>query len=134
MPDPFFDHLGIRIVEGPEDQGRDGQVVVEMEMRDDLRGPYGLLQGGIVATLIDVAGAACAARAVGPGRGVATSDMTIRFLAPGRVGPIRATGTPLRAGKNAAVAEIRVTDAGQDDRLLAVGHLAVSVLSGSPPG
>lgn len=127
MREPFFDHLGLRFA-GTGDES----VVVELDLRDDLRGPFGLLQGGVLATLVDVAGAASAARAAGPGGGVATSDMAVRFLAPGRLGPIRATGVPLRAGRHAAVSEVRVVDAGQADRLLAVAHLAVSVLPPPP--
>ncbi len=74
------------------DDGSDG-VSVEMNMRDDLRGPAGSLEGGVVSTLADVAGASAIARTVGM---VATQHVALSFLAPGRVGPIRATAVPLR--------------------------------------
>jgi uncharacterized protein (TIGR00369 family) len=97
-----------------------------MEMRDDLRGPAGSLEGGVVSTLADVAGASTCAMAVGSL--VATEHISISFIAPGREGPIRATGVLLRSGHNDAVAEVRVEDAGKDDRLMAVALVTVRVL------
>lgn len=79
-----------------------------------------------MSTIVDVAGASAAAAAVGGL--VATSSMTISFLAPGRVGPIRAVGTPLRVGKVDAVAEVRVVDLGKENRLMAVGLVTVKLI------
>jgi uncharacterized protein (TIGR00369 family) len=102
-----------------------GSVAVEMEIRDDLRGPAGSLEGGVVSSLADVAGASAIGFSVGM---VATEHLTISFLAPGREGPVRATGTPLRIGRSAGVAEVRVIDIGKDDRLMAVALVTVRIL------
>src|SRR5438045_1348725 len=59
----FQSHLGIRYFKPPPDAAP-GTVVIESEVRDDLRGPAGSLEGGVVATLIDVAGASSAATAL----------------------------------------------------------------------
>jgi uncharacterized protein (TIGR00369 family) len=107
----------------------DGTRGVELEMTDDLRGPSGAMHGGLVATLVDTAGASCLA-AAGDWRPVATSTMSVQYLAPARVGPIRATGRPLRVSDTTGVAEVRVVDAGQDDRLVAVAHVSVRYLDG----
>jgi uncharacterized protein (TIGR00369 family) len=104
-----------------------GGLIVEMDLRPDLCGPAGSLEGGVVSTIIDVAGAsaiAFQAQAM-----VATDHMAISFLAPGRIGPIRATGTPLRVGKTSGVAEVRVIDLGKDSRLMAVATVSVRILS-----
>ena len=101
-------------------------VHVDMGVRDDLRGPAGSVEGGVLSTLVDVAGASAAARAVGPL--VATQSLTISFLAPGRVGPLRATGLLLRKGEHDAVSQVRIVDVGSDDRLLCVGLVTVRVL------
>jgi uncharacterized protein (TIGR00369 family) len=106
--------------------GHDGGVAVEMAMRDDLRGPAGTLEGGIVSTLVDVAGASAAARSLGGM--VATESLTVSFLAPGRDGPIRATAVVLRSNNGGAVADVRVVDTGHDDRLMAVAQVAVRAL------
>ena len=107
-----------------EDQS--GSFYVEMQMRDDLRGPAGSLEGGVVSTLLDVAGATAAAMATG--EMVATEHIAISLLAPGREGPIRATATPLRVGRHDVVSEVKVVDHGNDDRLIATGLVTCRVL------
>jgi uncharacterized protein (TIGR00369 family) len=97
---------------------------VELDIRDTLRGPAGILQGGITATLVDVAAASTVALAgcdVG-----ATTEMTIHYLSPGRIGPIRAVGELLRSGARGAAVEVRVYDVGEGDRLTAVALAAFS--------
>ncbi|HLN15578.1 MAG TPA: PaaI family thioesterase [Acidimicrobiales bacterium] len=121
---PFEQTLQLRF--GLPDDGSDA-VVVLLDPRDDLRGPSGSVEGGVIATLADVAGASAAARALGSM--VATAQMSISFLAPARVGPIRATGVALRAGRQDAVAEVRIEDLGKDGRLVAVAHVSVKGLA-----
>ena len=57
---------------------------VEIDLADRLRNPWGILHGGVVATLVDLA----AEHATGGG---CTTDVVLHFLAPNRVGPVRAT-------------------------------------------
>jgi uncharacterized protein (TIGR00369 family) len=130
---PFQQSLGLHW--NVVDDGS-GAIAVEMDLRDDLRGPVGSLEGGVVATLADVAGAS----AIGFGVGmVATEHISISFLAPGRQGPVRATGTPLRVGKHDGVAEVKVVDLGRESRLIATALVTVRILgepsdsSGQPP-
>jgi uncharacterized protein (TIGR00369 family) len=125
---PFFDHLGLRWTDV-----RPTGVTIEVDIRDDLRGPAGTLQGGVIATVVDVAAASTAAQ--GSAGLVATSEMTIHFLAPGRIGPVRAVGELLRSrsGGGAAV-EVRVYDAGNWDRLMAVALAAFGDLEGASRG
>ena len=121
---PFQQSLGLRWAMADAETGA---IAVEMDVRDDLRGPAGSVEGGVVSTLADVAGASAAAIAVGSL--VATEHLSISFLAPGREGPIRATGVPLRVGRQDAVAEVRVVDVGRDERLIAVALVTVRVLA-----
>jgi uncharacterized protein (TIGR00369 family) len=118
---PFQASLGLRWLLGEE-----GQIAVELDLREDLCGPAGSLEGGVVSTLVDVAGASAAASVVSGL--VATQNMSISFLAPGRVGPVRATGTPVRIGRADAVVEVRVVDRGKDDRLMAVGLVTLKLI------
>ena len=124
---PFQRSLGIRYLDV---EGNAEAVTVELAMREDLRGPAGSLEGGIVSTVVDCAGAAAVVRQLGTL--VATQQISISFLAPGRVGPVRATGTPLRIGSDHGVAEVRVVDAGHDDRLMAVALVTVRALRPRP--
>jgi uncharacterized protein (TIGR00369 family) len=104
-----------------------GAVAVEMDIRHDLRGPSGAVEGGVISTLADVAGASALGLTAGL---VATEHLAISFLAPGRLGPLRATAIPLRTGVHDGVAEVKVVDIGHDDRLIAVATVTVRVLDG----
>jgi uncharacterized protein (TIGR00369 family) len=119
---PFFDHLGLRW-----NTTDNGAVSVELDIRDDLRGPGGTLQGGIIATLIDVA-AASTANLAGAGL-VATTDMTIHYMTPGRVGPVRAVGELLHQGNRGTTVETRVYDTGRQDRFMAIALASFASLS-----
>lgn len=126
---PFQQFLGARwsAVDGDPDA-----VAVELTLRPELCGPAGSLEGGVVATLADVAGASVVARALGTL--VATEHISISYLAPGHVGPVRAVGTLLRAGRRDGVTEVRVTDRGNGDRLMAVALVTVRGLGDRPAG
>jgi uncharacterized protein (TIGR00369 family) len=107
----------------------DGElVVVELDLTDEMRGPSGAVHGGLVASLIDCAGASAVARA--SQRPVATSNASISYLAAGRVGPLRAHASAVRSGTNHGVAEVRAYDAGRDDRLVASALVTLSYLAG----
>jgi uncharacterized protein (TIGR00369 family) len=107
----------------------DGAHVVELDMRDDLRGPTGSLHGGLVAMLVDCAGASALASA-GERRPVATSHASIDYLAAARIGPIRAVARALRTSESQGVAEVRVFDVGKDNRLVAAALVTASYLDG----
>src|SRR5947208_16194556 len=120
---PFQRMLGLQWTLPSDDEGA---VIVEMARRDDLRGPAGTLEGGVVSTLVDVAGASAAAKVTG--RLVATQSIAVSLLAPGRLGPIQATGRTLRVGRQDAVSEVRVTDAGDELSLIAVALVKTRIL------
>jgi uncharacterized protein (TIGR00369 family) len=120
----FFDQLDFDYVETEQE----GASAVELRLTDDLRGPGGSLHGGLVAMLVDVAGAYCLAAT--SGRLVATAGASIEYLAAGRVGPIRASAMPLRISDTRGVAEVRVIDVGRDGRLMASAFVTVSFLAG----
>jgi uncharacterized protein (TIGR00369 family) len=104
------------------------QVTVELDITDGMRGPSGAVHGGLVASVIDCAGAIAVARA--SERLVATASASISYLAAGRIGPLLASATAIRIGSHHGVAEVRVCDAGQDDRLVASALVTLSFLSG----
>lgn len=117
---PFGKTIGLSFVnlfQNPDDPS----VTVQAEAREDLKGPAGSLEGGVVATLLDYAGATAAARAM-DGL-VATQSLSIAYLHPVRVGPAVAVGAPLRVGKREAVVEVKVFDQGRDNRLCATALL-----------
>lgn len=127
---PFGRTIGLNFVnlfQDPDDQS----VTVRAEAREDLKGPAGSLEGGVVATLLDYAGATAAARAL-DGL-VATQSLSICYLSPVKIGPAVAVGTPLRVGKRDAVVEVRLVDAGREDRLCATALLTAIRIGDRPP-
>jgi len=88
--------LGVRAVE------RDA---VEIDLAAAFRNPWGILHGGVVAMLVDLA----AEYATGGG---ATTDVVIHFLAPNRVGPVRARVRALGRRTDGSVLRVEVRDEG----------------------
>jgi uncharacterized protein (TIGR00369 family) len=104
--------------------------VVELDITDGIRGPSGAVHGGIVASLVDRAGAFAAVQA--GGRGVVTSTVALSYLAGATVGPLRAAAEPLRVGRQQCVVDVRVTDLGQDGLMVATALITLSFLADRP--
>ncbi len=108
--DHFYRWLGIR----PAPTG----VGVELDVFDGLRNPWGIVHGGVTASLID-----SAARAAVPGAS-GVVDATVHFLAPSRAGPVRAVGVPLGERRSEVVVKVVVSDLGAD-RVVAIAIVGV---------
>lgn len=121
-PGHLFNQLDFRDVEDSDER-----VVVELDHRPDLVNRRGALQGGLLATLIDIVAGRLADRHVGPGQDVTTADMNVHFLAPIMQGPARAEATVIRAGRRLSVIAVEVTDAARG-RLAAYATLTFAVL------
>lgn len=118
----LLSRLGMRDVEDTAER-----LVIEMDNRPDLTNIRGALQGGLVATLIDIAAGRLAGNNVGANQDVTTADMNVHFLAPIVQGPARAEATVVRAGRRLIVLSVDVMDAGRD-RLAARATLSFAVL------
>lgn len=108
---PILEHLGCRLSDRVDG---DPTCVAEVEVREDLRNSGGVLQGGVIATLIDLAAGVTAARASGSDH-VVTQDLHVHYLGAIAVGPARATATALRSGRRTGVVSVEVVDAGAED-------------------
>jgi uncharacterized protein (TIGR00369 family) len=123
-PDPQTpeEFLGIEPGAGP---------VTRLQLVDHLRNPWGILHGGAVAVLADVA--ACRAVAADrSGRGaagdstrVAAGDTVLHFLRPVRVGPVEARCQVLGRAVDRSMVRVAVHDVGADDRLVDLATVAV---------
>lgn len=105
----------------------EGIHIVELEVTEEMRGPGGAVHGGLVASLVDRAGAYAVAR--DSQRPVATSNVALSYLASASVGPLRAAATTLRIGRRQGVAEVKVYDRAREDRLVATAVITLSYLS-----
>ncbi len=104
----------------------DGTHVVELDITDAMRGPSGVVHGGLMASLVDRAGAYAVHR--DSRRPVVTSSVALNYLAAAGGGPLQAVATTLRIGGRQGVVEVRVHDAGQDGLLVATALLTLSYL------
>ncbi|MGA0595243.1 PaaI family thioesterase [Enterovirga sp. CN4-39] len=104
--------LGITLVSASPDV-----TVLAMPFRPRMLTFGDVIHGGVIATRIDIAGAAAFVAGADPSlKGGATSGMTISYLAPARSVDLVATARVLRRGRSQTVSEIEVTGA---DRLVA---------------
>jgi uncharacterized protein (TIGR00369 family) len=97
-----------------------GVVVIRLPYQPHFaRGPDDTsYHGGVIATLIDLAGHA--AVAVSIGRMAPTIDLRIDYLRPAEHSDLTATATLIKAGRSVARADIEITDA--QGRLIAIGR------------
>jgi uncharacterized protein (TIGR00369 family) len=90
-PEHLLHRLKMRDVEESAER-----LVIDTDNRPDLVNIRGAIQGGLVATLIDIAAGRLAGENVRPDQSVTTADMTVHFLAPIIDGPARAVATIIR--------------------------------------
>ena len=116
---PVARHLDVEIVDADQDRVR-----VRLPYDDALTTVPGVVHGGVIATLIDIAGAASSAAGLGPDDGAtggATSHLSVTYLAPGR-GDLEAVATVLHRTRSMSQAEVAVRTIGGD--LVAVGQVS----------
>ncbi|MEO3787333.1 PaaI family thioesterase [Actinocorallia sp. B10E7] len=115
--------LGMRDVDIPE--GADLAMTLPVTPR--VTNNRGGLQGGLLATLVDVVAGRAVGLRLADGDSAATSDMNMHFLSAVTVGPAHATARVLRHGKSLIVVQVDVRDEGRDV-LAAVATLSFAVL------
>jgi len=94
----------------------------------------GALQGGLVATLIDVAGGQFGLDFLQDGTTMTTADLFVRYLRPIRQGTAYAVPRMLRNGRRAMVMQVDVlSDGDGDDALLATATVNFAVINGATP-
>jgi uncharacterized protein (TIGR00369 family) len=113
----LFEQLGLHEVESEE-----GTFVMEMPVDERTTNTAGGLQGGLIATMADVAAGQLASRATPFGFGIATTDLFVRYLRPIKVGPARAVAKILRTGKRSVVVQVDI-HRGDDNELAATATI-----------
>ena len=110
---PVAKACGIELVSRGADR-----IVLRMPFRPDLVTLGRIVHGGMIATLIDIAGAAASVLKAAPGTsGGATSSLSISYLAPADGSDLTAEAVVVQAGKSQVVSDVSVTDA--EGRLVA---------------
>jgi acyl-CoA thioesterase len=101
---PFNQHLGI-LVEGAHEDG----MTISCEMRPEFRNGHGVLHGGVIATLADVAVGVALKPHIAP-RTATTIDLKVNFLKPVLEGKLWARCYLVRIGKTLITGRVELTD------------------------
>ena len=95
------------------------EATIELDVRDDLRQPSGVLHGGVTATLIDTAMAFAVRSHLEDTEPTATIDLTVHYLRPVIEGKAVCTARVVRPGKRIFTVSADVHDA--TGKLVATG-------------
>ncbi len=120
----FDEYLGTELVEATPDR-----VVSVTPVRPELHQAYGIVHGGVYASIIESLASVAALTWLGPDsetRVVGVSNQT-DFIRPASSGSLRAEATPVQRGRTVQIWEVRVTDA--DGRLCAHGKVRLAHLT-----
>ena len=90
-----------------------GRVTMSLVPAEFHYNPYGMVHGGVLATLLDTVMSCAILTQLPVGRGNTTIDISVNYLRAVSLetGPVTAEGTVLHAGRTTALAQGRVTDA-----------------------
>lgn len=124
----LFTRIGLR-----ETAHNDDDYVMEMPVRPQVVNTAGALQGGLMATLADVAGGSLGLRYLAPGTGLTTADLFIRYLRPITEGSARAVARILRAGRRTVVTQVDIFRSG-DGELAATATVNFTVVKRNDDG
>ena len=92
----------------------------------------GVVQGGIVSTMLDFAAAFAAVAVLPEGQTAATATMTVHFQGAVKAGELTVAGTVERAGKRLIFTRAQLF--GDGGRVLAAATAVMSVLPDQPAG
>lgn len=99
----LFDHLGLAEVDSPE-----STLAMELPVTQAVVNTNGGLQGGLIATIADVAGGLLVSRAMAFGKGITTTDLHVRYLRRIDTGPARAVASFVHRGRRSAVVQVEI--------------------------
>lgn len=96
-----------------------GTSLLEIDLQHKHLQPFGVVHGGVFASIIDAAAFWSVFPEVSQDEGMTTVDLKINYLAPSFEGRLIAKGSKIKLGRTLALGEARVYDI--DEKLLAHG-------------
>ncbi|PCC73899.1 uncharacterized domain 1-containing protein [Nannocystis exedens] len=107
----------------------DDAVEAEVPVTPGLLQPYGLVHGGVYATIVEsLASSGAALSAMRRGQSTVGLENATSFLHGTRGGTLRARATPLHRGRRTQVWRVEIRD--DDQRVVASGHVRMLCLEG----
>jgi len=120
---PYPKHMAM-VVDKIEIDG----AVIAIDLADFHLQPFGIVHGGVVATLIDTATFWAAFLRLPEDAGLVNVDLKLNYLRPVIEGRLIARGACMRPGRSICYSEAKVFD--EDERLIAHGTSTLMVLQG----
>lgn len=120
---PYPSHMSMRLAAIHMDRAD-----IELDAGPCHLQPYGIVHGGVLATLIDTATFWAVFMRVDEGDGLVNIDLKLNYLKSVVSGRLKAEGRAIRSGNSISYAEARVTDAAGD--LIAHGTSTLMTLPG----
>ncbi|MBM4186214.1 MAG: PaaI family thioesterase [Gemmatimonadetes bacterium] len=120
---PFVSHLPMRLAEVRIDGAR-----VELEVARCHIQPFGIVHGGVIATLVDTATFWAGFGGLADGVGLVNVDLKLNYLESVTDGRLVAEGRLVRGGRSVVYAEATILD--DRARLVARGASTMMVLPG----
>ena len=121
---PFFKHMAMRLVEVDI-----GNATIELDLSNNHLQAFGLVHGGVMATIIDTATFWAVFMGIAEDAGLVNIDLKLNYLKSVTRGTLTAEGSAIRAGKRICYAEAHVYSDTQD--LIAHGTSTLMVLPGN---
>jgi uncharacterized protein (TIGR00369 family) len=118
----LFDQIGLR------GATHDDQFAMTMPVSPQVVNTSGALQGGLIATLADVAGGQLGLEYLQPGTAMTTADLFVRYLRPIREGRALAVPRVLRAGRRSLVMQVDIFGDG-DGELAATATVNFAIVN-----
>ncbi len=103
-----------------------GSSYLEMEIQEKHLQPFGVVHGGVFASVIDAAAFWSVFPELPPGQGMTTVDLKVNYLAPAISGKVIIKGKRIKMGKTLGLAEATVLHS--SGRVLAHGTSTVMAL------
>ena len=120
---PFPSHLPMRVVDLTLDTSR-----VELDIDPCHMQPFGMVHGGVIATLVDTATFWAGFGPIAEDAGLVNVDLKLNYLQTVSSGRLIATGLCIRAGRTVSYTEAYIRT--EDDRLIAHGTSTLMTLPG----
>ncbi len=120
---PYPDHMNMSLADIRQDHA-----VIAMTLGRRHLQPYGIVHGGVIATLIDTATFWAAFMRLPQDAGLVNVDLKLNYLQPVIEGKLRAEGFCIRPGRTLSYAEARVWDS--KGQLIAHGTSSLMALPG----
>jgi uncharacterized protein (TIGR00369 family) len=120
---PYFSLLSMKIKELGW-----GTSILEVELEEKHLQPFGMVHGGVIASVMDAAAFWAVFPRVKDGMGLTTVEIKINFLAPVQKGKLIAKGRCIKIGRTLALGEAYIN--GTEGNLLAHGTATMMIVPG----